>query len=242
MKITEKDLHLFAYTNRHLLKRAPKGIVLQFIGLGGNTRMIREDPAEAALFAEHGILFVIPYINPWAWMNRDAVALTDSVVNCLFESLALPLNFPLVSTGGSMGGLCALVYACHAERTPTAVAANCPVCDLPYHYTERDDLPRTLVSAFGGYGMPLEKALETASPVHLAEKMPDVPYFIAHCEADLSVNKEKHSDRLVKLLAGKHDVTYCEVPGRGHCDLSPEAKELWYGFLFASCGKEDLRS
>ena len=235
MKITEDTLSLFAYTNRALLKGSPKGIVLQFIGLGGNLRMIREDPDEAVLFAEHGILFVIPYINPWAWMNREAVALTDRVVDCLFETFSLPEGFPLVSTGGSMGGLCALTYARWAKRTPTAVAANCPVCNLPYHYTERDDLPRTLVSAFGDYGMPLEEAMKTASPLHLAPEMPDIPYFIAHCGSDLAVNKEKHSDKLVKLLSETRRVTYCEVPERGHCDLSPEAKELWYGFLFESC-------
>ncbi|MBR0142769.1 MAG: prolyl oligopeptidase family serine peptidase [Clostridia bacterium] len=237
MTITEETLPLFAYTNRRLLNGAPKGIVLQFIGLGGNTRMIREDSDEAALYAERGILFVIPYINPWAWMNKEAVSLTDEVIDCLFELYAHPEGFPLISTGGSMGGLCALAYAYHAKKTPTAAAANCPVCDLPYHYTERDDLPRTLVSAFGDYGMPLEEAMKTSSPLHLAQNMPDIPYFVAHCESDLSVNKEKHSDRFVKLLSETHTVTYCEVPGRGHCDLSPEAKELWYGFIFDACKK-----
>ncbi|MBO4407521.1 MAG: prolyl oligopeptidase family serine peptidase [Clostridia bacterium] len=238
MKIAEKDLKLFAYTNRALLREAPRGIVLQFIGLGGNTRMITEDPEEAKLFAARSILFVIPYIQPWAWMNRASVSLTDAVVACLIEAMSLPEDIPLISTGGSMGGQCALAYACHAAKTPTAVAANCPVCDLPYHYTERADLPRTLYAAFGDYGMPLEDAMKTASPIHLAEKMPDVPYFIVHCEEDRSVNKEKHSDRLVKLLMKDHDVRYCEVPGRGHCDLSPEAKELWYGFIFSACEKK----
>ena len=42
-------------------------------------------------------------------------------------------------------------------------------------------------------------------------------------------------NKLVKLLSETRRVTYCEVPERGHCDLSPEAKELWYGFLFESC-------
>ena len=238
MKIKADDLHLYAYTNLSLLQDVPKGIVLQFIGLNGNTTMVKEDPEEALLYAEKGILFVIPYINPWAWMNRAAVKLTDEVVDCIFETLGLPDDTPLISTGRSMGGLCSLAYAYHAERTPSAVASNCPVCDLPYHYTEREDLPRTLVSAFGEYEMPLEDALKTASPLHLAEKMPDIPYFIAHCDADMAVNKEKHSDRLVKVLSKDHDVRYVEVPGRGHCDLSPEAWELWYAFISEQCGAE----
>ena len=236
MKIEWKDLSLFAYTNAHLLTSSPKGIVLQFIGLNGNTRMVTEDPDEAKIYAEKGILMVIPYINPWAWMNRAAVKLTDAVVDAIYTYYDLPSDFPLVSTGGSMGGLCALVYTKWAKRTPTACAANCPVCDLPYHYTERPDLPRTLLSAFGEYDLPLTEAMETASPLHLADEMPDVPYFIAHCAEDKAVNKEMHSDRLIQKLEKEHTVTYCEVPGRGHCDLSPEAWELWYGFIFAACG------
>ena len=241
MRIEPSKLYQFAYENGALLNGTPRGIVLQFIGLNGNTRMITEDPWEAQLYADRGILFVIPYINPWSWMNRASVKLTDGVVDCLFEKYALPEGTPIVSTGGSMGGLCALTYAAYAKRTPAAVAANCPVCDLPYHYTERDDLPRTLLSAFGEYGLPLDEAMKTASPLHLAEKMPDVPYFIAHCEKDQAVNKEKHSDRLVALLKKTRDVSYCEVPERGHCDLAPEAKELWYGFIFKACDEKDPR-
>ena len=48
-----------------------------------------------------------------------------------------------------MGGLCALVWPRYTKRRVVAVAANCPVCDLPFHYTERPDLPRTLRAAFG---------------------------------------------------------------------------------------------
>lgn len=236
MKIAYEDLRLYAYSNDHLLKGAPKGIVIEFIGLNGNTRMINDDPELAKDYAEQNVIFVSPYINPWAWMNKAAVALTDAVVEALFEKYDLPEGFPLVSTGGSMGGLCSLAYVYHAKRTPTACAANCPVCDLPYHYTERPDLPRTLLSAFGEYDMPLEEAMKTASPYHLAEKMPKIPYFIAHCTSDMAVNKEKHSDRMVALLEKEHDVTYVTVPDRGHCDLSPEAKELYHGFILHACG------
>jgi len=53
--------------------------------------------------------------------------------------------------------------------------------------------------------------------------MPRVPYSIYHCSADPSVPKKTHSDRFVPLmLAEEHELTYHEVPDRGHCDLTPE--------------------
>ena len=233
MKIEYQNLRLFAYSNDHLIRKPIRGIVIQFFGLGGAS-MFQEDTEQGIAYAEQGVIFLIPYNNPWAWMNRDCVKYADSVIACVKEHYNLT-DIPVISTGGSMGGLCALTYCYHAAVTPTACAANCPVCDLPYHYTERPDLPRTLVSAFGSYDMPLEEAMKTASPLHLAKNMPDIPYFIAHCTADKSVNKEKHSDRFVEILKQNHSVEYIAVPDRGHCDLTPDARKQYEDFILAHC-------
>lgn len=231
-----EDLRLYTYSNDALINGEIKGIVVQFTGLGG-TRMIDEDTDEGRFYAEKNIIYVFPYINPWSWMNSAAVKLTDSVIDCLFEHYELPENTPVISIGGSMGGQCALVYCYYAKRTPAACAANCPVCDLPYHYTERPDLPRTMLSAFGEYDIPLDVAIKTASPLHLADDMPDIPYYIVHCEADEAVNKQMHSDRLVEALSEEHRVIYKSVPERGHCDLTPEALDEYRGFIVAQCEK-----
>ena len=90
------------------------------------------------------------------------------------------------------------------------------------NFTERPDLPRTLYSAFGEYEGTMNEALQTCSPIHLAEQMPDIPYTIFHCEADKAVNLEKHSVRFVKKMKESHRIVLKTVPFRGHCDLSPE--------------------
>ena len=228
--MTYETLRNFAYCNDKITKTPFRGIVLSFFGLNGRD-MYDEDTELGKLYAEKGILLVVPYNNPWAWMNRQAVAYTDELIDVLMEHYHLPETLPIVSTGGSMGGLSCLVYTVYAGRTPTACAANCPVCDLPYHYTERPDLPRTLLSAFGEYSMPLEEAMKTASPLHIVDKMPDIPYYIVHCEADQAVNKQLHSDRFVARLSENHRVIYKSVPDRGHCDLTPEAAEELKAFI-----------
>lgn len=224
--ITYDTLRSFAYSNDKICTEPIRGIAVSFFGLGGAS-MFSEDTNEGKLFAEHNIIYIIPYTNPWAWMNRQTAAYTDEIIDVLIRHYDLPEDIPIVSTGGSMGGQSALVYMVYAARTPVACVANCPVCDLPFHFTERPDLPRTLYSAFGTYEGSLQEVLESASPYHLTEKMPDSTYYIFHCEADLAVNKQKHSDRFVNKMTGKRKVTYYAVPERGHCDLTPE---MWQSY------------
>ena len=226
--ITFENLRNFAYCNHRICKKPIKGIILSFFGLGG-ALMYQEDPEEGIRFAKQGILYMVPYQNPWAWMNRQTVALVDELLDVLFDACQLPENLPVISTGGSMGGQSALVYTAYAKRTPAACVTNCPVCDLPFHFTERPDLPRTLYSAFGTYEGTMEEALRSASPLHLIPRMPlSTEYCIFHCEQDLAVNKQKHSDRFVEAMSAAHSVTYHAVPDRGHCDLDEISRQLYY--------------
>lgn len=234
--ITIENLRSFAYCNHEICAKPIRGIVVYFYGLGGQF-LFDEDTDEGKLYAEKGILYLVPYQNPWAWMNRQTVALTDELLDVLFRVYDLPADFPIVSTGKSMGGLSALVYTAYARRVPTACVTNCPVCDLPYHFAERPDLPRTLYSAFHTYEGTMEAALRSASPIHLTEELPDIPYVIFHCEEDQAVNKRIHSDRFVEKLGQSHRVQYYPVPDRGHCDLT---EEMWRSYhqsaVNAICG------
>ena len=203
-------------------------VVLFFHGGGFNSGSNAEEPFRGFGLAEKGIIYLIPYINPWNWMNRQAVEYTDELIDALFAHYYLPESTPVVSTGGSMGGLCSLVYTKYAKRTPVACVANCPVCDLLFHYTERPDLPRTLYSAYGTYAADtIEEAMATASPLHLADCMPDVKYTIFHCDADQAVNIHSHSEKFVEDMKKSHDIEYIVVPGRGHCDLGDEFLPLY---------------
>lgn len=221
--ITYEALRSFAYSNDRLIKGEIKGIVLSFYGLGG-TAMFNTDPGDAFEYAEKGIIYVMPYYNPWSWMNRQAVAYTDEIISVLCEKYGLDHSVKIVSTGNSMGGLSALVYCAYAAITPSACVVNCPVCDLPYHFTERNDLPRTLYSAFGEYECDMETALRSCSPLHLVDKLPDISYTVFHCMNDKSVDPEKHSEKFVEAMKPSHKITLKKVPFRGHCDLSASAR------------------
>lgn len=233
--MTYETLRRFAYSNDKLIKGDIKGIVIEFRGLN-NTTVNNTDPADSLEYAELGIIHVIPYNNPWCWMNEQAVSYTDEVIEVLCEHYRLGEDVKIVSTGNSMGGLNCLTYCAYAAITPVVCVANCPVCDLPYHFTEREDLPRTLYSAFANFDGTMEQALRSRSPLHLTEQgsMPKIPYYIFHCGGDAAVNIDKHSGNLVEAMQkGGYDVTFTRVPLRNHCNLSPAA---WMAYREAILG------
>jgi len=194
----------------------PRAVVLVFHGLG-YTDIKRGPSADEIAWSEAGGIVVFPYYGPWSWMNRQARTLVDDLVEAVYAGLGLPDGLPLISTGGSMGGLSALLYTRYARRPIAGCLARYPVCDLAYHYDERPDLPRTVEHALGGYRETMERLLAEHSPLAQASHMPRVPYMIVHGDADGMVSKTAHSDKMVEAMRDSgHDVTYLEVPGMGH--------------------------
>ena len=230
--ITSDNVELFAHTNAELIDaRTARAVAVCFHGLN-NTNFIRDHSEPEFFYAKNGILYVFPYYDPWGWMNRECVALTDEIVDVIKEKYGLPGDIPVASTGGSMGGMACIVYAAFSRQKITVCAANSPVCDFPYHYTERPDLPRTIYHALRGYGGSLEEAMESISPLHIAEKLPDIPYYFVHGDADTAVGKAMHSDRMVaRLREIGRSVVYDEVPGMLHTKLDFEHAAKYYSFI-----------
>ena len=118
--------HLFAYTNEKYLSGAPKALVLSFHGLG-YAQMPREHSDFSLACAGRGILLAAPYDSPWSWMNDTAVKTVDAIVDALFFRHNAK-DIPLISTGGSMGGLSALIYARYSAHPVAACAARTYSC------------------------------------------------------------------------------------------------------------------
>lgn len=214
------NLKAYAWIGDEYVKGRIRQVVLSFHGLGYSGMKDFPDMIDLEL-ASGGALCVFPFYGPWSWMNKQAVTLVDQLVDGIFENYGLSRDIPVIATGSSMGGLSALMYTRYAKRTPVACYVNCPVCDLPYHMTEREDLPRTMYSAFAHYECGIEEAIRRTSPVHEVNNMPDIPYLIVHGESDKSVNKQKHSDIFVeKMKETGHNIEYIPVKNMGHCSIN----------------------
>ena len=203
------------WDNESYVKGAIRGVVVTFAGL--NNRYRDEAGMLDIALGEAGMLVISPYYGPWSWMNRAARAFVDELLDAVYREYSLSDSVPLVSSGGSMGGCAALLYCRYGAKPPVACAALYPVCDTVSHFGERPDLPPTFYHAFYGYPEPMEEILREHSPLHQAEKFPDIPYLVVHGDADDRVNKAIHSDRMVSELRRlDRRVEYVEVPGMGH--------------------------
>jgi dipeptidyl aminopeptidase/acylaminoacyl peptidase len=208
-----------------------RGIILRFHGLG-HTGMKTAPEGIDHDFAAKGGLVIEVYQDPWGWMNDTTRDLFDDVVSGLRARHNLAADLPLIATGGSMGGHAALAYCFKSKHRVTACATNCPVADLDLHYTERPDLPRTIMHAYG-YRTDIRDVLKLHSPVHQVARMPDIPYLIIHGLLDKAVAKHLHSD---PLIAGMRklgrQIEYIEEAEMGHCGpMSMHAHERWREFV-----------
>jgi len=200
------------------------GVIFKFHGLGAPGLRVEMEPHEWE-WTKAGALVVFPYYGPWSWMNRSARAFCDELVDKIWARHKLAANVPLISTGGSMGGLSGLLYTRYAKKPVTACAVNSAVCDLAYHFRERPDVGRSVFCAFQGYAEDLETALAETSPLAQAANMPRIPYYLSHGTADKAVNKERHSDAFVLAMRRLgHTVQYVEMPEVQH-EEPPQYRE-----------------
>lgn len=213
--MNKKHIKEIAWIGEDYVVGKIKGVVLAFHGLGGG---LKSAPTTEELeLGRAGGLVVYPYYGPWSWMNRQSRNMIDELVDAVYAAYGLAESIPLISTGNSMGGQGSLLYTRYAKRRVSACLANCPVCDMKFHFYERPDLPTTMRYAFRGYPESLNACLAEHSPLEQVADMPDIPYRIIHGEKDKLVSKRHHSDKMLAAMRKRRlRVEYIEVPGMGH--------------------------
>ena len=202
----------FEYTHQPI-----RALILRFSGLGATGMKDSPDPSELE-WSDAGGLVVHPYHEPWAWMNPATRAFIDQLITALLQRHHLPAHTPIIATGGSMGAQGALVFSHYTKHHVVGCLANCPPCDVTFHYSERPDLPRTFHHAYGSYDN-IDQALREHSPLHLVATMPKIPYLLLHGGRDQAVAKSKHSDPFAAAMRKLgHQLEYLELPQMAHCN------------------------
>jgi dipeptidyl aminopeptidase/acylaminoacyl peptidase len=237
---TAEEIRQMAWVGDRFVAGKPRAVIVSFHGLRMN--QMKAGPLfEEAEWGAAGGLVVFPYYGPWSWMNRSSRRFVNRLIPSVYEAFGLSREAPLLITGASMGGQGALLYTRYSPYPITACAAFFPVCDVPFHFTERPDLPATYRYAFRDDGDDLDALLEEHSPLHQVEQMPDIPYLIIHGDADQAVRKDRHSDPFVaqmRRLGRKID--YLEIPGMGHGTNIPyEAYRRYTDFIKGYIGAKN---
>jgi len=168
-------------------------------------------------------------------MNRGAVRICDLIVDALRTKYGLGDDSPLIVSGGSMGGLGALIYAADSRHRVTGCVSACPRIDAsPTAFTQPWQL-RGIVSAIAAYDMPLEDALHTISPRHRLKDMPSIPYFIVCDEEDELMDPDamtEYAEDLRKATAS--EVIFHRLPHCKHGEFTPEVRAELTEFIIRS--------
>lgn len=228
--INKNTIQYYAKTNEAFLKGEVKGVIIELPGLdggsclGGNLNLGDYDTDHAVDFAKKGILLAYIFPGPWSWGNKSAIRMTNAVIDAIADKYSLKEGFPLVVSGGSMGGLGTLNFIAGTTHKVTAAVAACPVMDTLYSMGCHPEFPRTLLSAVGSYDMDYEDALKTISPVRKIGEMPFIKYFISS-DGDDELIPEEQIENYAKALKNKgHDIIYRPQPGLKHGQFT---KEVW---------------
>jgi len=199
------NLDWFCNTNENFLKTDPVGIVVELPGLGGGSCIGGTSEVKpyatplAKKLAENGILLAYIPHGPWSFMDKGSVRYCDIIIDTLREKYDLSVDTPLVSLGGSMGGLGSLIYTASTKNQVSACVAACPVYDAVNKYDLHPMRARAMIGTVTSFDIPLYEALHIISPIHRINDMPSIPYFIVCDGADTVIDSEGLADYAKKL-------------------------------------------
>ncbi len=235
--INRDNFEFYCNTNGHLLKGSPRGIAVEFPGLGGGSclggtmDMVPYGGDYAERLANAGILLVYMFSGPWNWMNKGAARFTDLVLDAIREKYGLPEDVPVVATGGSMGGLAGLMYPALSRLNITACAVTCP-CVNPANALFADRvIPRSFLSTLAVFDKPFEESLKMISPAENVSSLPDIPYLVL-CDGDDELFPCCELESFAETLRENgREVEFIIMNGCRHGEFKPDARERFTGFV-----------
>lgn len=241
--INFENLSYYTRNNLKYVEGDIKGIVMEFPGLGGSSCLgglvgmgeYSSDFAQEC--GKKGIAVMYMYCGPWSWGNKGVIRMADLVIDALKDHYNLPDDIPVVSTGGSMGGLGALMFTHGSRHNIISCMAACPCYDILGEYKSFDALkefPRTYLSAIAAYDMPLTEGLKAITPQENIATMPKVPYYVVCNVEDECFDDEGMAVFVQKMKDAGHDVTFKVLPGTTHGTFTDEERVSYRNFIINS--------
>ncbi len=223
--INKDNLSDYAFLNTDTLKLPLKGICVCFHGYTDDT-MFEKSNALAKALGEKGIAWVFPYYSVWGWLGSNALEFCEQVIDAVYDKLNAPDDTPFISSGGSMGGLTALMYCVLGKRKAVRCAADCPVTDMHKIFVDNYTMRRAILSAHIEKQGNLEDILKEYSPVYRVNDMPKIPYFLLFGEKDKYITENHYPPLFEKMCSAGHNVKLHIEEGMGHCEILNFGKAL----------------
>jgi len=219
-KYIKEHFNRICLNNRELIKGSIKGIALYFTGLGHQTNPCN-DMVAAPVCAENGVLYILPFYNPWCWMNAKTVSYIDTVVDVAKELYGLDDNIPVGLYGGSMGGYNIFHYAIKSKHRIVAADLLCPCCNTEYELSfNPNTIFRSYIESAVTDTDDIAAYVSENSPVNMVDKLARIPYRFAVGLKDTALVPVQHSFLMVeKMRAAGYEVEQVDYPEVAHCNL-----------------------
>lgn len=239
--ITAKNIEDFCITNERCLKNGVNGIkklAVEFPGfdgnscLSGNFNNIELNNGFAQALGDANILLIYVFTGPWNWMRDVSVKTVDDIIGSVKEKYKLPENIEIVLTGGSMGGLGALMYAANGKYKASACAVSCPVCDLFAVSKFSHFFAASVYFACAHYNCDYDTAVKDLSPLYRVKDFPKIKYFVLWCDKDDVIYPNENAIPLIeKMTAAGLDLKTLKLENKGHCEHTAEGLDRLIEFI-----------
>jgi len=208
--INKDNILTYAFVNFDTLKEPINAVCIDFHGYTDASRFT-ESNRQATELGKQGIVYVFPYYSVWAWYSKSSRIYNEMVLDAVYEKIGV--DVPLVVSGGSMGGMTALMYSIEGKRRPVGCVVNCPVTDMELVYNKLDGVRPAILSAHIEEGL----NLKSFSPYHRINDLPDIKYFALFGGEDSCITKDFYIPFNEKMLGRKYE--FYLVPQMPHCDI-----------------------
>ena len=230
MVLNKETIGLLSKTNMSQGLEKVKSIVVFLCGLG--QKPYKEHEVAFKVLASHNVLAVSPYLSLWNWMNDQAIALVDAVLDYYVKTYHLE-NVPIILNGSSMGAYGAIYYSFMSKHNIKTVVANSPVSDLLFHLHERYDTYMALYNAFYEPGKDFEETLHQRSLIEIIKKLyNNIEYKIFISSKDEEIDLERHCVTLFNKMHQKgFNVSLFVSKAEGHCKMDETNMEIYKNTL-----------
>ncbi len=219
--ITKDNLENYAFVNLDTLTYPVRAVCVCFHGFTDDT-VFEKSPRQAKELGEKGIAWVFPYFSVWAWYSDNSRKFNEQVLDAVYDKLALSDDIPLISSGGSMGGMTAFMYCIDGKRKPSACAMNCPVTDTRAHFENNFYIRRAIMDAHIDKEEAMPEFLKGISPIYRIADFPDIPVFALFGGRDTCITEKEYAPFIEKMKVKNIKAVISE--NMEHCDTDNNEK------------------
>ncbi|MCX6623747.1 MAG: prolyl oligopeptidase family serine peptidase, partial [Acidobacteria bacterium] len=199
--------------------KSPRPLLIYLYGAGGSLDFYNLGSGPYTemrkLLADRGYYILVPGLGPMHWMNREARAKLDRVVDRVLADYPIQRKRVFLM-GASMGGGSSLAYAIHRPKLIRAACSHMGMTDFRQWYQDEPRRQKQLAETFGGTPDTAPAAFAEVSAMANIRVFRKIPLFLVYA-ADDKVVLPAHGRQLYDAVRKQGGTAILRIaPGVAH--------------------------